>query len=145
MDTLIIEGPQRIDGEVQVNGAKNGVLPLMVCALLTRGKLELSNVPILTDVRIMVELLQNYGASVNFDESEKTLIIDCSDINNSYAPAKIVAKMRASIWALAPVVARLGHAKIALPGGDAIGDKKSGVRKIDLHTCLLYTSDAADE
>jgi UDP-N-acetylglucosamine 1-carboxyvinyltransferase len=137
MDTLIIEGPQKVNGIVQVNGAKNGVLPLMVCALLNQGQLSLSNVPILTDVHTMVDLLRNYGASVKFDELSKKMIINSSAINNSYAPSAIVAKMRASIWALAPIVSRLGYAKIALPGGDAIGDKQSGVRKIDLHTSLL--------
>jgi UDP-N-acetylglucosamine 1-carboxyvinyltransferase len=137
METLIVKGPQRLIGEVCVNGAKNGVLPLMVCALLTENDLTLTNVPILTDVYTMIELLENYGAKIYFDKQERKITINCKKIDKFYAPSNIVTKMRASIWTLAPILAKFGQAKIALPGGCPIGNKQSGSRQIDLHLSLL--------
>jgi UDP-N-acetylglucosamine 1-carboxyvinyltransferase len=135
MDTLIIKGPQILSGELDVNGAKNGVLPLMVCALLTDNNLRLSNVPILTDVNTMSELLENYGADVNFDKKNRIIDINCRNVNNFNAPSSIACKMRASIWTLAPILAKFGRAEIALPGGCNLS--ATGARQIDLHTSLL--------
>jgi UDP-N-acetylglucosamine 1-carboxyvinyltransferase len=137
MEALTINGSQKLNGEVEINGAKNSILPLMVCSLLTDDDMNLFNVPVLTDVLLMTDLLKNYGANVLFDQSSRAININCKSIKNFEAPSTIVNKMRASIWALAPMLARFAYAKISLPGGDPIGDKKSGVRQIDLHLTLL--------
>ena len=137
MTTLIINGPQKLDGVIDINGAKNGVLPLIVCGLLSSDKLHLLNVPILRDVITMIELLENYGAKIDFNQSLKQLSVSCNDLKSFYAPRTITTKMRASIWTLAPMLVRCGKAKISLPGGCAIGDKNSGARQIDLHLSLL--------
>jgi UDP-N-acetylglucosamine 1-carboxyvinyltransferase len=137
MSTLIINGPQRLRGAIDINGAKNGVLPLIVCALLTKSEVSLTNVPLLKDVDTMIELLENYGAKIALNRLSKTISIDCNDLNNFHAPLEITSKMRASIWSLAPILARSGKAKIALPGGCAIGDQDSGARQIDMHLSIL--------
>jgi UDP-N-acetylglucosamine 1-carboxyvinyltransferase len=137
METLIVQGPQKLNGEVQINGAKNGVLPLMVCALLTSQDVHLSNVPILTDVYTMIGLLENYGAKISFDKTSRNININCSSLNNFNASPSIVSKMRASVWTLAPILVKFGEARIAFPGGCPIGDKQSGARQIDLHISLL--------
>ncbi len=135
MDALIIKGPQSLFGQLEINGAKNGVLPLMVCALLTQGNLRLSNVPILTDMLTMIELLENYGADVQLDKKNRIIDINCRHINNFNAPSNIACKMRASIWTLAPILVKFGRANIALPGGCNLS--ATGARHIDLHTSLL--------
>lgn len=135
MDEIIVPGPQILRGQIDVSGAKNGVLPLMVCAMLTDKEVELSNVPNLSDVHTMSVLIRSYGADVDFDQKHKTLRIKCANVN--YAEASDIKKIRASIWLLAPLLARLGKVKMPMPGGCGIGDKKSGARQIDLHLDLL--------
>jgi len=143
MDELIVPGPQILKGQIDVSGAKNGVLPLMVCAMLTDQEIVLSNVPNLSDVHTMSALMKSYGAEINFDQKYKKLHIRCFDIN--YIESANIKKIRASIWLLAPLLIRLGKIKMPMPGGCGIGDKKSGARQIDLHLDLLIAMGASIE
>lgn len=124
--TYRLEGPCRLEGEVRISGAKNSVLKCMAAALMVPGQVVLERVPRITDVDLMVEVLQELGATVRFEESR--MEIDCSGELAEETPYELVTKMRASIQVLGPLLARLGRARVAMPGGDAIGS-----RPIDLH------------
>ncbi len=126
MEKMVIEGGNRLSGEVKVSGAKNAVLPLMAACILNDGVNVLHNVPDLADVRTMIKLLGILGAKVQFDNG--TLVIDSSGINNYEAPYELVKTMRASVLVLGPLTARFGKARVSLPGGCAIGE-----RPIDQH------------
>lgn len=126
MDKITITGGRPLRGEIVVSGAKNAALPLMASALLSRGTLSLSNVPELKDVSTMASLLKTMGASVTV--SGRTVILDAAELKNIEAPYEMVKTMRASILVLGPLVARLGEARVSLPGGCAIG-----ARPINLH------------
>jgi UDP-N-acetylglucosamine 1-carboxyvinyltransferase len=126
MDSIIIEGEKRLEGEVTVSGAKNAVLALMPACILTQGENTFTNVPDLVDVRTMSNLLRILGAEVEYQDG--TLFIDSSNINKWVAPYELVKTMRASLLVLGPLMARFGHAKVSLPGGCAIGE-----RPIDQH------------
>jgi UDP-N-acetylglucosamine 1-carboxyvinyltransferase len=119
-------GPLR--GEVEVKGAKNSVLKLMAASLLAEGVTELSNVPNILDVDIMVQLLQRLGCEVQHDKDSHTLIINVPAEIGHKADYDLVRQMRASIAVLGPLLARCHQADIALPGGDAIGS-----RGLDIH------------
>lgn len=127
MDRLEIIGGHRLEGTVQVAGAKNAALPLLVASLLSEEPLSLSNVPDVTDVHAMAALLRGLGAAVD-DTVPRTLTIDARTLTNAEATYDVVRKMRASFLVLGPLVARFGRAKISLPGGCAIG-----TRPVDLH------------
>ena len=139
MDSIIVRGGKPLKGEIAISGAKNAALPLMAAGLLIEGKLILENVPKLTDIYTMQELLENHGAKVETTEvnNSLTLSIDCSNISNINAPYDIVRKMRASIWVLGPLLARFGKAEVSLPGGCAIG-----ARQVDLHLAVLEAMSA---
>ncbi len=126
MDRLVIEGGYRLHGEVTVSGAKNAALPIMTAALLAETPSIIHNVPDLRDTRMMAEVLRALGAKVEFENS--TLKVDPSTFSITEAPYDMVRKMRASVYVLAPMVTRLGEARVSLPGGCAIG-----ARPIDLH------------
>ncbi|MCB0219098.1 MAG: UDP-N-acetylglucosamine 1-carboxyvinyltransferase [Chrysiogenetes bacterium] len=126
MDKFVIEGGTRLEGTVQVSGAKNAVLPLMTCALLSEGVSEIDRVPNLRDVRTMLKLIERLGASTTFAGNSAT--INAAAIKEFEAPYDLVKTMRASVLALGPLVARFGRARISLPGGCAIG-----ARPIDQH------------
>lgn len=134
MDSIRIKGGNPLHGEVKISGAKNSVLPLMTTSLLTCEKLYINNVPKLTDIYTMKNLLKNHGAVIDVIDNKEslTLGIDCSKISNFVAPYDIVSKMRASIWVLGPLLTRFGEARVSLPGGCAIG-----ARQVDLHINLL--------
>lgn len=125
-DRFRIQGGARLVGEVHVGGAKNSVLKLMAASLLAVGKTTITNVPQIADVEIMSDLLRRLGCSVN--HSGSTLTIDVPKTLQHRADYDLVRKMRASINVLGPLVARMGHAEVALPGGDAIGS-----RGLDFH------------
>lgn len=127
-ETFRIEGGARLVGEVALSGAKNSVLKLMAASLLAVGKTTITNVPDILDVSIMSELLERLGCTVVHDAHEMTLSIDVPTNLGHRADYDLVRKMRASINVLGPLVARLGTAKVALPGGDAIGS-----RGLDFH------------
>lgn len=126
MDKFVIESNRNLSGTIEVSGAKNAVLPAMATCLLAKGKSTLTNVPNLIDLKTMVHLLRYIGAKVEYEKGYMT--IDSTDINNAVAPYELVSKMRASIYVLAPLLARLGEAKVSFPGGCAIGS-----RPVDLH------------
>jgi UDP-N-acetylglucosamine 1-carboxyvinyltransferase len=127
MDKLIIEGGQRLKGTVAISGAKNAVLPVMAATLLTSGRNVIKGVPRVRDVFTMIRLLGCLGAKLESFEGD-TLVIDTSGVNNPEAPYDLVSTMRASCLVLGPLLARLGQAKVSLPGGCAIG-----ARPMDLH------------
>ncbi len=126
MDKLIIKGGRRLHGEVRVSGAKNSVLPLMASAILAPGVSTMSNVPALKDVETMGRLLENMGAGFSMEDS--SISVDTSGMNGMEAPYNLVKTMRASVLVLGPLLARMGSARVSLPGGCAIG-----ARPINMH------------
>lgn len=129
MERLVINGGNRLEGRVKISGAKNAVLPIIAATLLGEGQASrLDEVPNLEDVRTISQVLGAMGIGAEFDENEHTLAIDATGLNSWEAPYELVRKMRASFLIMGPLLARLGHARISLPGGCAIG-----TRPIDLH------------
>ncbi len=126
MDRLRIEGGRRLVGRVTVSGAKNAALPLMAAALLADRPLVLENVPDLADIRSMERLVAHLGAACRRDGGRLALAVP--ELATVHAPYDLVRRMRASILVLGPLLARAGRARVALPGGCAIGP-----RPIDLH------------
>jgi UDP-N-acetylglucosamine 1-carboxyvinyltransferase len=126
MDRFVIKGPCRLDGRVEVSGAKNAVLPLMAASMLTGGTCTLRNVPDLKDTRTMMDLLAGFGVVSSLSGGVCT--IDASRISSFEAPYELVRTMRASIYAFGPLVARFGKARVSMPGGCAWGP-----RPVDLH------------
>jgi UDP-N-acetylglucosamine 1-carboxyvinyltransferase len=128
MDRIRIRGGRPLAGEIQIGGAKNAALPLMATGLLTEDRVVLSNVPKLADIDTMTLLLAQIGVAVDpVGNDGRTLSIG-GPITNTEAPYDIVRKMRASVLVLGPLLARVGEARVSLPGGCAIG-----TRPIDLH------------
>ena len=127
MDKIVIEGGRRLEGSVVISGAKNAVLPIMAATLLTAGQNEIDGVPRVRDVITMLRLLNDLGARTESFERDH-IVLDTSGVNNYEAPYELVSTMRASCLVLGPLLARLGRAKVSLPGGCAIG-----ARPLDLH------------
>ncbi|AVR01502.1 UDP-N-acetylglucosamine 1-carboxyvinyltransferase [Pluralibacter gergoviae] len=125
MDKFRVQGPARLQGEVSISGAKNAALPILFAALLAEEPVEIQNVPKLKDIDTTMKLLSQLGTSV---ERNGSVWIDASKVNVFCAPYELVKTMRASIWALGPLVARFGQGQVSLPGGCAIG-----ARPVDLH------------
>jgi UDP-N-acetylglucosamine 1-carboxyvinyltransferase len=129
MDKLLIRGGKRLNGEVPIAGAKNAALPELCAALLAAEPMVLANVPRLQDVATMAKLLRHMGVAVERSESEpSTMRLDATRITAPEAPYELVKTMRASILVLGPLLARLGQARVSLPGGCAIGS-----RPVDQH------------
>ena len=129
MERLIIRGGKRLSGTVKISGAKNAVLPVIAATLLGQERETcLDEVPNLDDVRTISEVLRTLGVNVYHEPDKGQLIVDATSIKNITAPYDLVRKMRASFLIMGPLLARLGEAKISLPGGCAIG-----TRPIDLH------------
>jgi UDP-N-acetylglucosamine 1-carboxyvinyltransferase len=126
MQKLSIQGGVPLAGEIRVAGAKNAALPILAASLLTAQPVRLTNVPDLNDVRTMIRLLQGMGVAAERAPGEVRL--EAREIREPFAPYDLVKTMRASILALGPLVARLGEAKVSMPGGCAIGE-----RPVDLH------------
>ncbi len=126
MDSIIVCGGVRLAGEVSVEGAKNSALKLMAASLMVPGVTRLTNVPRIADVEVMAEVLHRLGAPVT--RSGHVIEIDATNLASHEAPYDLVARMRASTAVLGPLIARLGQARVALPGGCNIGS-----RKIDMH------------
>ena len=127
MDKLLIRGGRRLQGTVQISGAKNAALPEMCAALLTADPVTLTNVPGLQDVLTMQKLLRNMGVTVE-QAAPGTVRIDASALTTPEAPYELVKTMRASVLALGPLLARFGEATVSLPGGCGIGS-----RPVDQH------------
>ncbi|MDP4013579.1 MAG: UDP-N-acetylglucosamine 1-carboxyvinyltransferase [Candidatus Nanopelagicales bacterium] len=132
MDVFRIIGGARLNGEVRVAGAKNSVLKLMALSLLAEGRSVITDVPDILDVQVMSELLGRLGCHVNWDRPGGRLEIDVPAELERRADYDLVRQMRASVSVLGPLVARLGVADIALPGGDEIGS-----RGLDMHMAGL--------
>lgn len=131
MDRIRIVGGQKLNGSIAISGAKNAALPLMIASLLTRDTLTLHGVPRLSDVRLLMRILGNHGVDAaisgkragQLTDNGDTITLSARDIVDTTAPYELVAKMRASFWVLAPLVARMGEARVSLPGGCAIGTR----------------------
>ncbi|MFC3712496.1 UDP-N-acetylglucosamine 1-carboxyvinyltransferase [Sphingoaurantiacus capsulatus] len=137
MDKIVIRGGRTLNGSIQISGAKNAVLTLMPCALLTDEPLTLRNLPRLADVDTFGHLLNGHGVSTTIEgarggEFGRVMTARANNISSTVAPYDIVRKMRASILVLGPLLAREGEATVSLPGGCAIGN-----RPIDLHLKAL--------
>lgn len=128
-DRFRIVGGASLVGDVTVSGAKNSILKLMAVSLMAPGKYNLANVPDIADVTMMGELLISLGCKIEHDVKTSQLTINVPEELGCRADYQYVRKLRASINVLGPLVARLGHAEVALPGGDAIGS-----RGLDFHT-----------
>ena len=128
MDRIRIRGGQPLSGEIAIGGAKNAALPLMTAGLLTEDRLVLSNVPRLADIQTMSQLLAQHGIAVEPIGNVGRQLSLGGAITNTEAPYDIVRKMRASVLVLGPLLARVGEARVSLPGGCAIG-----TRPVDLH------------
>lgn len=129
MEEIIVQGGNQLKGTVKIEGAKNAVLPILAATLLAEeGTTTLKNVPILSDVITMNKVIQHLNVDVDFDTDKNEVVIDASRQLEIEAPYEYVSKMRASIVVMGPLLARNGHAKVAMPGGCAIGK-----RPIDLH------------
>ncbi len=133
MDKIIIRGGKRLSGTVTISGAKNAALTLLPCALLTDEPLTLRNLPRLADIDTFQHLMNQFGVSTTIAGSRpedfgRVMTLEATRITSNLAPYDLVRKMRASILVLGPMLARMGEAKVSLPGGCAIG-----VRPIDLH------------
>ena len=126
MDKFLIKGNGRLQGSITVSGAKNSALPIMAAALLTEGESVISNVPHLADIQAMVDLLGDLGAEVT--HADGTFRVKVTDESSSFAEYDRVRKMRASICVLGPLLAKRRSARVAMPGGCAIGS-----RPVDLH------------
>ncbi len=125
-DKLVIQGCQSLKGTVTISGAKNSVLKLMGAALLTEHPVELRNVPQLSDVRVMTEVLRHLGAKVTHQGD--VMVIEAKDVTNTEASYELVSKMRASFIVLGALLGRFHEARVSLPGGCSIGK-----RGVDLH------------
>ncbi|TIO07384.1 UDP-N-acetylglucosamine 1-carboxyvinyltransferase [Mesorhizobium sp.] len=131
MDRIRIVGGNKLAGSIPISGAKNAALPLMIASLLTDDTLTLENVPHLADVEQLIRILGNHGVdySVNGRREKqqegysRTITFSARNIVDTTAPYELVSKMRASFWVIGPLLARMGEAKVSLPGGCAIGTR----------------------
>jgi UDP-N-acetylglucosamine 1-carboxyvinyltransferase len=130
MDYLRIQGPVKLNGTVTISGAKNAALPLITLTLLAHNKVTLTNTPEVADIKTLLKLLENLGATQTL--KNHVLELDTSTVHHTMANYDIVKTMRASILVLGPLLARFGHCEVSLPGGCAIGQ-----RPIDLHLKAL--------
>lgn len=131
MDRIRIVGGNKLNGTIAISGAKNAALPLMIAGLLTKDTLTLDNVPRLADVVQLQRILSNHGVDImvagkrpgDSQYQGQTLNISAANIVDTTAPYELVSRMRASFWVVAPLLARMGEAKVSLPGGCAIGTR----------------------
>lgn len=123
-----IQGGEPLRGEVSIGGAKNAVLKLLAATILVKGKTKIHNVPHLTDVDIMLNVLSDLGVKYDYDKRGKSVTADASDIASITAKYELVSKMRAAFVILGALMSRCGEAIVALPGGCAIGE-----RRVDFH------------
>ena len=137
MEQLQVQGAQSLTGTITVSGAKNAALPLICAGLMTDETLTLTNMPDLSDTRLMADLMVNHGLAVQFEDQVMTLGGAATEFD---APYDLVSKMRASILVLGPLVARYGEARVSLPGGCAIGS-----RPVDLHIKAMQSLGAIVE
>ena len=131
MDRIKITGGSELNGTIPISGAKNAALPLMIASLLTPYTLELENLPRLADVQTLLRILANHGVDHAINgkrpgeraDTGQTLRLTAASIVDTTAPYELVSKMRAGFWVIAPLLARMGEARVSLPGGCAIGTR----------------------
>jgi UDP-N-acetylglucosamine 1-carboxyvinyltransferase len=140
VERFVVTGGARLSGEVRIGGAKNSALKLMAAALLAPGETTISSVPAILDVGIMGEVLSRLGVVAQHDVAAGVVTLDVPELAGTEADYDLVRRMRASICVLGPLVARRGEAKVALPGGDAIGS-----RGLDMHISGLQKLGATVE
>ena len=136
MDRIRIVGGRQLAGTIPISGAKNAALPLLIASLLTDERLTLKNVPNLADVNLLARILRNHGVDHSVDgkragasqHTGETYHLSARDIVDTTAPYEMVSRMRASFWVLGPLIARMGQARVSMPGGCAIG-----TRPVDMH------------
>lgn len=135
-EVIVVNGGSPVSGTVKIGGAKNSALKLMAASVMAAGETRLDNVPLISDVKTMEEVLTVLGAKVTHGPErgldEHTIFIDTSDLTSYETPYDLVAKMRASISVLGPLITRFGKAHVAMPGGCQIGS-----RKLDMHISSL--------
>jgi len=140
MDRIRVLGGRPLRGSIPISGAKNAALPLMIASLLSEETLVLDNVPRLADVALLQHILGNHGVDImvsgkragDNEDAGQTLQLSAKNIVDTTAPYHLVSKMRASFWVIGPLVARMGEAKVSMPGGCAIG-----TRPVDFHLDVL--------
>ena len=135
MDLIKIKGGNFLEGEINISGSKNASLPIIIASLLTRDKVQIKNIPNLSDVFTLLKLVKTLGSEYqlkNENNSSYELNIQTKKIKNNVASYDLVRKMRASFWVLAPLILRYGEAKVSLPGGCAIG-----IRPINFYLSIL--------
>ena len=131
MDKILVNGNGPLNGTIPISGAKNAALPLMIASMLSEESLILENVPRLADVDSLIRILENHGIDYrvegkrrgNSEMSGRTIHFSAAEIIDTTAPYELVSKMRASFWVIGPLLARMGEAKVSLPGGCAIGTR----------------------
>lgn len=131
MDSIVVRGGNKLNGNIKISGAKNATLPIMAACILTEEDVKLTNVPRLVDIETMHFLIRNHG-SLSEWTAQNEIKINSANIHSYEAPYDIVRKMRASIWVLGPLLARFGKAKVSMPGGCAIG-----ARMVDQHISVM--------
>jgi len=138
VDKVLITGGKRLQGEVEISGAKNSALPIIASSILSADECILSNAPLLKDIQTIKKLLECMGARIKREGD--TLAVNAKDLKSCEAPYELVKTMRASVLVLGPLVARFGEARVSLPGGCAIG-----TRPINLHIAGLQKMGAEVE
>ncbi len=129
MDAFRIRGGRKLKGHLRVSGSKNSVLPILAASILAdRGESVIHDIPNLRDIATILQLLEAVGCKINWDKKEKTVVINAENLTDYVAPYDLVRQMRASFLVLGPLLARLGKAKVSLPGGCSLGQ-----RPVDLH------------
>lgn len=131
MDSIVIQGGNKLNGTIPISGAKNAALPLMIASLLTSDDLILENVPHLADVESLIRILTNHGVDYKVEGKKpgatsatgRTIHFRAGEIVDTVAPYELVSRMRASFWVIGPLLARMHEAKVSLPGGCAIGTR----------------------
>ena len=141
MDVFKVEGNGPLEGEIKISGSKNSALPIFAACLLTKEPIHLKNIPNLSDIRYMIEILEYLGAKIENPEVGEW-IIHANTISH-IAPYELVRKMRASVCLLGPLVARLKKAEVSIPGGCVIGPRPidlhlKGLRKLNCEVTISY-------
>lgn len=138
MEKLVIQGGRPLSGSVNVHGSKNAALPILAASVLAQGRHVIGNVPDLSDIRVMIDILNALGCKSHYEQG--CVIVDSATIHSSHIPEALMRQMRSSIFLAGPLLARFGRAEIYQPGGCAIGE-----RKIDLHLKGLHALGAQIE
>jgi UDP-N-acetylglucosamine 1-carboxyvinyltransferase len=128
VDIYRIKGGRKLSGSVDISGAKNAALPIIVASLLADGEYILKNIPDLKDIRTILKVIEYLGAETDFNPEKNLLTIKVKNIRNEEVPYELVKTMRASVYVMGPLLARTGEASVSMPGGCAIGE-----RPVDIH------------